>query len=356
MYRYAQTFTHADLGTREVKRTGFIAGVRLHAFSDGVILPHERTLRGPKADRLALMKATSAHFSQIFTMYRDAAGEIDRLFRKTESQAPVFDVKLSDGVRHTLWRCADAETIGKLRHTMAPKKLYIADGHHRYETMLALREHFAEKGELSTYSAAQYGSMFLCNIDQEGLVILPTHRILHGLDSFAAATLLDKAKEYFIVDKIDGGARDANKMRKAIADAVAHQPAFGVVFPGDAHAWKFTLAPAASAVALSMAPRAVAKMDVTLLHVLVFEKLLGISPAAQEAQTNLRYIKDTQKALDEVGKPGVQAAFLMAPVKIDEVTHVADQKEVMPQKSTYFFPKIASGVVMNRIDPDEELV
>jgi uncharacterized protein (DUF1015 family) len=143
IYRYHQIFTHADLGSREITRTGFIAAVKLRPFADGVILPHERTMRGPKEDRLALMKATSAHFSQIFTMYRDPSGDIEQVFRRTEQDRPVFDVRLPDGVRHLLWRCADAESIGRLRHLIAPHKLYIADGHHRYETMLALREHLA---------------------------------------------------------------------------------------------------------------------------------------------------------------------------------------------------------------------
>ncbi len=356
IYRYQQSFTHPDLGPREVTRTGFITAVRLHDFKDGVILPHERTLNAPKADRLALMKATSAHFSQIFALYRDAADEIGRLFKKTERDAPVFDVRLPDGVRHVLWRCADAETIGKVRHVMSPKKLYIADGHHRYETMLALREHFAARGELSTYSAAQYATMFLCPVDQLGLVILPTHRVLHGIEGFSAQGLLDKARASFVIDKIEKAANDAAAVRAALDSAPHHQPAFVVVFPGDSHGWRLTLAPAASGEVLGLAPAPIAKLDVSVLHGLVFEKILGITAAAQEAQTNLRYVKDTGAAFAQLKQPGVQAVFLLAAPKVETVTHVADTHNVMPQKSTYFYPKIASGVVINRIDPDEDLV
>jgi uncharacterized protein (DUF1015 family) len=356
IYRYAQSFRHEDLGDREVTRTGFIAGVRLHPYSDAIILPHERTLRGPKEDRLALMKATSSHYSQIFTMYRDSAGEIDRAFKKVEREKPVFDVRMADGVRHVLWRCRDNETIGTVRHHMSRKKLYIADGHHRYETMLVLKQHFEQRGELSTYSAAQYGTMFLCNVDQTGMVVLPTHRVVHSLQGFAPAAFLEKAKEYFIVEKLENGAKNAAVVRKAISAAVAHQPAFAVVFPGESHAWVMTLSPSASATVLSLAPRAVAKLDVSVLHNLVFERMLGMTPAAQEAQTNLRYVKDTSKALAEAGTAGTQAVFLLAPVKVEQVTAVADAHEVMPQKSTFFYPKIASGVVINKIDPDEDLV
>jgi len=358
MYRYHQIFTHPDLGDRPVTRTGFIAAVRLHDFSERVILPHERTLRGPKVDRLALMKATSAHFSQIFTMFKDSSGEVERLWRKTEKEQPVVDAVTADGVRHLLWRCSDAEVLGKIRHAMAPKKLYIADGHHRYETMLALREHFAagRDGGLSTYSAAQYGTMFLSSMDQEGMVILPTHRILHSLEGFSKATLLDQAREYFVIDKIEKGVARPQAIRDAVAAAPNHQPAFAVVFPGESDAWRFTLDPQVNTLALGLATKTVAKLDVTVLHGILLERVLGISPAAQEAQTNLRYVKDTGKALAAAGQPDTQAVFLLAPSSVDRVKHVSDAGEIMPQKSTYFFPKIASGLVIARIDPEEELI
>ncbi len=356
VYRYHQVFRHPDLGDRDITRAGFIAAVKLVPFSERVILPHERTLSAPKEDRLALMKATSAHFSPIFTMFRDSSGEVDRMFKKFERAAPLIDARTPDGVRHLLWRVADAELIGKLRHHMSPKKLYIADGHHRYETMLALRDHLAAGTALSQYSAAQYGTMFLCAADQPGLVILPTHRVLHSLPGFAAATLLERAREHFVVDRIEAGASNAAAIRASVAGAVAHQPAFAVVFPGDPHAWRLTLAPAANAMVLGMATPAVAKLDVTILHNLVLERILGITPAQQEAQTHLRYVKDTTKALAAAAAADCQAVFVMGPSSVEQVMHVADLGEVMPQKSTYFFPKLASGLVMNPIDRDDELI
>ncbi len=356
VYRYHQVFRHADLGDREITRAGFIAAVRLHPFSDRVILPHERTLAAPKQDRLALMQATSAHLSQIFTLYRDAAGEADRLFRKAEREAPTLEARTADGTLHRLWRVSDAEAIGKLRHVMAPKKLYIADGHHRYETMLALREQLEARGALSTYSAAQYGTMFLCNVDQPGLVVLPTHRVLHGLATFAPAAFLDAARAHFLVDKIDGAGRDPAAVRAALGSTEQHQPAIVMALPGEAHGWRLTLAPHVNVKTLGLGAPAVARLDVTLLHGLVFERLLGMTAAAQEAQTHLRYVKDTALALAETATPGTQAVFLMSPVPVEQVMHVADVGDVMPQKSTYFFPKLASGLVINRIDPDEDLV
>lgn len=355
IYRYHQIFTHADLGDREITRTGFIAAVRLRPFADGVILPHERTLRGPKADRLALMKATSAHFSQIFTMYRDPSGDIEQVLRRTEQDQPVFDVRLPDGVRHVLWRCADAESIGELRRLIAPHRLYIADGHHRYETMLALREHLAGGGEPSPCSAVNHGTMFLTDMDQQGLVVLPTHRILHSVQGLTAATLLDRLEELFLVDEIEDGARSPQKIRAACAAPPQHQPAFAVAFPGDTHAWRLTLKPQVDTSALGLGTPAIARLDVTLLHGLVLDRIAGIRPEAQEAQTHLRYVKDTGRALDELTRPDTQAVFILGAARVDTVKQVADAGEIMPQKSTYFFPKIASGVVMNRIDPDEDL-
>lgn len=356
VYRYQQAFTHPDLGDREVVRTGFIAAIRLQPFAERVVLPHERTLRAPREDRLALMTATSAHLSQPFALYRDPAGEVERLLRKHERDAPVFDVRLPDGVRHTLWRIADAETIGKLRHLMAPRKLYLADGHHRYETMVALRDRLAARGELAPYSAAQYGTMFLCPMDHQGLVTLATHRVLHGVDGFTGAGLLDRLRGTFAVDRIDGGAASPAAIRASLADAPGHQPALAVAFPGEPHAWRLTLEPSANARALARASKSTALLDVSLLHGLILEEALGVTPAQQEAQAHLRYVKDTGAALAQLGAPGTQAVFVLSPIGVDVVRQVADAGDVMPQKSTYFFPKLASGVVMNRVDPDEDLV
>ncbi len=356
VYRYHQVFRHADLGDREVIRQGFIAAVRLHPYSDRVIIPHERTLRAPREDRLALMKATRAHLSQVFALYRDAAGEADRIFRKAEREAPLIDARTADGTLHRLWRVSDAEVIGKLRHLMAPKKLYIADGHHRYETMLALREHLAAGKELSTYSSAQYGAMFLCNHDQQGLVVLPTHRVLHGLQGFARDAFLEQARAQFIVEKIDGGGKDPTAVRAALATAVQHQPTLAVAFPGDSHGWKLTLAPHVNLTTLGLGAPAVARLDVSLLHGVILERILGISAAAQEAQTNLRYVKDTAQALAQLGATDTQAVFILSAMPVEQVTHIADGGEVMPQKSTYFYPKLASGLVLSTVDPDEDLI
>ena len=356
IYRYHQRFTSAELGGRTVTRKGFVCGIRLVPFSDGVVRPHERTLKGPKEDRFKLITASHAHFSQVFGLFSDASGEVERMFRKTDhSEAPIKATQ--DGIEHLVWPVHDAEMIGKLRRHMAPKHIYIADGHHRYETMLAVRDQMVAARDPGMYSSVQYGSIFLSSMDDPGLVVLPTHRVVHGLASFAKDTLLERAREYFIVDKIGGGATDVDKIRASVGEAVAHQPAFAAVFPKDPDAWRFTLAPNVNPATVGLTGHpAVLRLDVALLHGLVLERILGITPAAQEAQTNLRYVKDSQAALAAAAAPDTQVVFLMGAPKVSDVKHVADAGEIMPQKSTYFYPKLATGLVMAKIDPDEDLI
>lgn len=356
IYRYHQRFTSAELGGRTVTRKGFVCGIRLVPFSDGIVRPHERTLKGPKEDRFKLITASSAQFSQVFGLYSDVSGEVERMFRKWDhSEAPIKATQ--DGVEHFVWPITDAEMIGKLRRHMAPKHVYIADGHHRYETMLAVRDQMVAARDPGMYSSVQYGSIFLSSMDDPGLVVLPTHRVVHGLDGFSRDTLLERAREVFIVEKIAGGAADIEKIRSSVAEAVAHQPAFAAVFPDDPDAWRFTLSPNVSPASAGLTGHpSVARLDVTLLHGIVLERILGITPAAQEAQTNLRYVKDSQAALAAASAPGTQVVFLLGAPKVADVKHVADAGEIMPQKSTYFYPKLATGLVMAKIDPDEDLI
>jgi uncharacterized protein (DUF1015 family) len=357
IYRYHQRFTSAEHGDRVITRKGFVCGLRLTPFGEGTVRPHERTLAAPKEDRFKLMMATRAHFSQVFGLYADASGEIERLFRKYDHAAPAFAATTADGVEHRVWPVSDAELIGKLRRLMSPKHVYIADGHHRYETMLAVKDALSAGRDPGMYSSVNYGSAFLASMDDPGVIVLPTHRVVHGLAGFAKDTLLARAREWFVVEKIEGGARDLAAIRAALASAIAHQPAFAAVFPGDADAWRLTLDPHVSPSSVGLAGHpTVLRLDVMLLHGLLLERALGVTPAAQEAQTNLRYVKDSTAALAAAQEPGVQVVFLMSAPRLADVKQVADAGEVMPQKSTYFAPKLASGLVMAAIDPDEDLI
>lgn len=360
IYRYHQVFKHEELGEQEVVRRGFIAAVRLHEFDEGVILRHERTLKGPKIDRLNLWERTSAHLSQIFTLYSDPAGAVDALFVDSEGQEPTIDGTTADGTRHLLWRVSDEATIAKVREQLADKPLYIADGHHRYETMLALRNKLlGDAPSASPRSSAAFGMMFLANIDDPGLVVLPTHRMIHNVANFDADALRRKLSELFFVEELPLSA-DAATSGRAIRDALtkAAQKGTSIAFvvPTEATAQILTLRPEVDLAALGLTgAKETLALDVTILHGVVLEGLLGIDRAAQEAQSNIEYIKDTRVALERCQAGDGQAYFLMNATPVAQVVAVSDVGEVMPQKSTFFYPKIATGMVFNPIAVGEDV-
>ena len=352
LYRYHQVFTHPELGPNPVTRRGFIAGVRLHDFDEGIIKPHERTLRGPKEDRLKLMRATSAHFSQIFTLYSDPQRETDRAFAAAETANPHLEGTTADGTLHRLWRVTDETTQKQVAFLLRDAALYIADGHHRYETMLALRAEYRAKQQMSRRAAPEFGTLFLANMDDPGLVVLPTHRLVHSLPSFDLERLLAGAASMFSVEELSG--LDAKALRVELALRSTKQPTFAALVPGGSSVWFLSLRVSPRVAGLS-GSEALTSLDVTLLHSLILEKLLGIDRQAQEAQQNITYVKDTKDALARIARGEAQVGFLLHPTRVDQVRAVADAKEVMPQKSTFFYPKIASGLVVNPLDPREEL-
>jgi uncharacterized protein (DUF1015 family) len=359
IYRYNQTFQSAELGPAPVTRRGLIAAVRLHRFDEGIIKPHERTLRGPKEDRLKLMRATRAHFSQIFMLYPDPERAADRALAAAETRPPEVAGTTKDGTRHELWRVNATATIAEVARVLAPLSFYIADGHHRYETMLALRDEFragAGVGGVASRASTEFATAFLANMDDPGLVVLPTHRLVHSLAGFDLAAVLAGAREHFEVVTLPGlGApAAAAELRAAIARRAERSPAFALVVPGDTTAHLLGLTSDPERVGLAGA-RALVSLDVSLLHGLVIERLLGVDRAAQEAQRNIAYIKDTRDALERIARRECQVGFIMHPTKVSQVRDVSDAGGVMPQKSTFFYPKIASGLVMNPLSPDEEL-
>lgn len=350
LYRYHQLFA---LGGREYTRRGFIALVRLTPFAERVVLPHERTLSGPKIDRLKLMRATRAHFSQVFGLYEDAAGRVDETFAATDEGAVALEGRTADGVLHRLFCLTDADTIRQVVALLAPSKIYVADGHHRYETMIALRDELrAANPKAPAGSSIHFGPLFLMNASDPGLVVLPTHRLAHGLASFDLEDLARRAKDQFAVSAFPLGDRRA--LAEELRELGAKRPTFAVVGSGTSAAYLFSLRPGGEAAMerRGVAP-ALAGVDVAVLHTLVLEGLCGIDRAAQESQTNLRYVKDLSQGIDAVATGEAQAAFLMNPTRVEQVIRAADAGCVMPQKSTFFYPKIASGLVLSRIAPDE---
>src|SRR5262249_2932812 len=268
LYRYHQSF---EAEGRSHTRKGVIALLRLERFGEGSVMPHERTLSGPKADRLKLMRACHAHFSQIFLLYSDPRRSTDKAFSAFEDAAPLLDAKTPDGVRQQLWSITDTSCIRHVCTYLSDQKVYIADGHHRYETMIALRDELRPE---APRSAARYGCVFLSNMDDPQLLVLPTHRAVHSLAGFDAQSLIERARTHFAVESRAWA--DAAAVRGILAEKGAQGPTLALAVPGRSSIDYLTLA----------SPRG-DELDVTVLHTLILENILGITREAQEKQTNL---------------------------------------------------------------------
>lgn len=360
-YRYHQIFAPPSVspdatGGGKIVRKGFIARIRLHRFSEGVVLPHERTLSGPKADRLKLKRATQTHLSQVFGLYDDPQRRADEAFCALEQTEPELHGVTADGVEHRLWRLVDRDATAQVSAALRDKRIYIADGHHRYETMLALRDELRQApGYTGLDSAVEYGSIFLCNACDPGLFVFPTHRVLHSVPGFDLRKLLSALTAQFLVEEtpLPDGARAKAELEKRGQNQVC----FLLLSGGQAFYLSLRESLRGDAqLGVGAGPDVLMGLDDTVLHSLVLEQALAIDRAAQEAQTYLRYLKDSEQALRAAAEPGVQAVFFMNPTRVSQVMQVSDAGEVMPQKSTFFFPKIASGIVLNPLHPAESVI
>jgi uncharacterized protein (DUF1015 family) len=358
VFAYAQRFTAPGTGIVKERR-GFIALGKLHDYAEQVVFRHEQTLSKPKSDRLNLLKATRAHFGQIFMLYSDPAGAIEKILYDGSGPA---DAEVSDeyGVLHRLWRIADPGSINLLATAMADKKLIIADGHHRYETSLNYaREHGASATAKTAHSTAQLpqppypeaaAMMTFVNMDSDGLVILPTHRVVHSLEGFDPAAFARAAEGYFTVSALPAG--DAASY---IAALKSQQGTAFIAVTRDA-AFLLRSKPEAAAAALADVPERQRQLDLAHLHSLVLDRLLGLDPEKVREQTNIRYLRDAAEAVEQVrpatagGRGDADVAFLTNPVTMEQLKEVAFAGEVMPQKSTDFFPKLLSGLVIYALE------
>ena len=346
-YVYHQRF--ASEGKTYVRK-GFIGLIELTRFGAGPVLPHERTLAGPKADRLELMRACDAHLELVFGMFSDPQRKWEAVVGAAMGE-PVLDVEWDD-VHHSLWRVHDPGACAALAAVLADKSIYIADGHHRYETMCTFRDELEAAGR---GDAARWGMIYLSNLDDDGLVVLPTHRLVHGLAAVDLDALLPSLEQWFELRRVplpsDGAA-----LRQLLIEAGAERAAFGLALPGASTMTVMVLRPDfdPAAAGLGDLPAALQRLDVALLHELVLERGLGITKAAQAAKTNIYYYKSTDAALAVAhGKHDqdrdTQLVCFMNATPVSDVVAVCDSGEVMPQKSTFFFPKIPTGLVFRGI-------
>jgi uncharacterized protein (DUF1015 family) len=345
-------------------RKGFLARLRLREFKDGVVLPHEKTLSGPKADRLELFKQAKANLSPIFSLYPDDGNEIEQLLTSALNHPADASAQSDDGhgsIEHRMWRVTEPTLLAKVRAAMATRRAYIADGHHRYETALNYARLVDQSlPEPRPDGAHHFVLSFFCGMADPGLLILPTHRLLHGMADFELSQLVTEAEQYFDVEWIKDDVRTPDGLALALrklADAGKTRPSFLVVGDQGTRTELFKLGPNVDLAQIEEMPKSpqVRALDVAVLHGLLFQRTLQLSPQSQEKQENLRYVKEASEAVAAVVKGTDHAAFLLNGTLMRQVREVAEAGYVMPQKSTFFYPKLPSGLVFNALDPEDKV-
>ncbi len=342
-------------GSATKKLRGFICLVKLEDYDSGVVKPHETTLSGPKTDRLNLLRACKASFSQIFSLFSDPQGEIAGILAKVNAP-PDLETKNSDGVLHRIWILSDKQDIDVIVRAMADKPIYIADGHHRYDTALNYRnERRKAAGPHSGREPYDYVAMYLARLEDPGLTVLPAHRALFNLTNFDPRRFEDDLNKYFDIERIDFDAKSESKELRTILEAMArrahHTHVFGMRVRGESSYYLLTLRNDEDMDALlpDKSP-AYRRLDVSILHHLVIDKLLGIRIETSKLGLNIEYIKDSDEANKRAHDGAAEIVFFMNPTKVNEVKEVAAAGERMPQKATYFYPKLLTGMVMHKIE------
>jgi len=352
LYYYTQTYTEKDGSKRT--RKGFIGLSRLVDFGKGVH-PHERTLSGPKADRLQLMQACDANMSCIFTLYSDPALRVNKLLEgATAGKAPDIDVTDDDGIVNKIWRVNDQQALSGVVESMQDKSLFIADGHHRYETALNYRNMMRERsGNYTGDEPFNFIMMYFSNMDDEGMTIWPTHRVVHSLKDFDADSFLTSCKEYFDLKEFNYTASSEPSVRASFLKELekSGEKTVSMGLHIRARDIYYLLSMKSKEVMDKVfgdsIPEVFKGLDVTVLHSLVFARILGMTQEAQEKQENLIYVKSYDEAISACSNDKNQLVFLLNATKIEQVKSVALAGFVMPQKSTYFYPKLLSGLTLN---------
>lgn len=386
VYLYEQEFT---LGGETKVRSGIICGVKLEPYENGVVLPHEETMPKHKADRLELMKTCQANFSPIFSLYADKEETVDKTLRESvKGLSP--DVNFTDeaGHQHRMWVITDAAVIVRVQQAMSDKRIFIADGHHRYETALNYKKErdaaggnpgqntqvsatssccCGPEGNMSCFAESEpaynYVMMTLVNLYDPGLVVLPTHRLMKNVSGFDKNYLLEQIKQNFAVETFPLSEDRSNfqeflallnergQINKCVtADSITHPHVFGL-YIGDSELYLLTLNDTGNLTSLMPADKSQdwQGLDVSVLHTLIIEKYLGICGELRAKAEHITYSREEEGALEAVDAGEYQLAFFMNPTLVEEVTRVAGNGEKMPQKSTFFYPKLISGLVINRL-------
>lgn len=350
IYYYIQKYKDS-LGN-DVERKGFIARCYLEDFSSGNILPHEETMGGPKQDRLNLMMATKANLSQIFSVYSDPELQVDSLIESALPEKPFVDVLDDDNVRHIFYIVDDLDVIKSVKVLMKDKVALIADGHHRYETALKYRDIMRDKYGNDESEVIPYNSliMYFSNIDDKGLKVYPTHRLLKKAVNKPFSDVLTLLNDFFIIDKYD--LKTTNDSFGLMEDNSTSGMYIGLLSKETPEVF-YLLKPKYEKVKDLMVsknvPEILLKLDVTILHRLILEHLLDLDTIELKNQNNIEFIRSESDLVEKFNKGDAELVFLMNIPDIAIVKEICMAGFRMPQKTTYFYPKLLSGLVINSL-------
>jgi uncharacterized protein (DUF1015 family) len=337
IFAYEQTFC---VGGRELTRRALIGRVRLSRPEEGQILPHERTLSKPKADRLNLLRHCRAHFGQIFLLYPGTGAE---LAAARASATPLAKFEDAYGIRHRLTAIEDDAGLKAVQQTLQPLKFYIADGHHRFETSLNYREEMRRRHpDAGTNAPFEFTMATLVAMNDPGLVVLPTHRLVHDIANFNADTLHRSLAEWFELES--ASSLDALQARMGQAPADDHW--FGLFLPAGGFTLLKLRRDRDRAPLFASQPPLWADLVVAILHSVILDRMLGINEEKLREESNLHYLRDATEGVERVRANQGQALFLLNPTPVRAVQAIADARSRMPQKSTDFYPKLPTGMTI----------
>ncbi|MFO8055800.1 MAG: DUF1015 domain-containing protein [bacterium] len=355
IYRYMMSFSSKmPEGIVTHERPGFMALLRLFEYSEGKVLPHERTLAGPKEDRFQLMLHTGAQFSPVFLIYPDEKGVIDSALGESPLTDDSFVCEDDAGVSHSLWPISDPEAAGAVEAHLSEQALYIADGHHRYETALTMRRHLLERSPLFA-EGLDYVLAYFTPLEHPGLTIFPYHRLIHNLPKRRLSGLFKKLADYFHIDRTLLSPLQQGEPRRefmtGLRERGKNSRVFGMVdSTGQGHYLTLKTDVSATGDFHSEAELEQASLDVSILERVILKEILGIKHKDLTNEKHISYATDYDTILNEVQNPPYQLAFLLNPTPVEAVIRISHQGGVMPEKSTYFFPKTATGLVMRSME------
>jgi len=349
-----------DPGNGDPRRTrwGIILLVRIEDEDAGVILPHERTFSAHRDDRLKLMRACSAQLSQIFGLYEEPDNTIMEAARKVTDFPPEIAFDFEDGTNHRMWVIQNPRVFKKIADVMRNKPIFIADGHHRYETARNYRNIMrARHGHKPLNKSYEYVIMYLSNMSDEGLTILPSHRLIREVPDLQPGTLLEKVGTWFDITSFPFKGNDISKecadLKQNLQEAGRQNTVIAFYHTKPDQCYLLSLKPGARDQLGDDLHASLKKLDVLVLSRFILQKGIGLTKQDLDNDEIIHYQSNMTKAVSQVRSGDYQMAFLLNPTKIDQVQEIANNSLVMPRKSTYFYPKILTGLVFNKINPNE---